>query len=159
MVKRVLASGVLVLSLVGVVVAAEAIKLDLKDFKLTAADGKENSQLVGYNADEMRIYFYTNGVGKVEVTAPAEGDYTLTLRASCDAAGKEFAKIKVKLNDKDVKESFELTQAEAKEYKFDVKLKKGANALHVEFLNDKFKENEYDLNFFLHAVTFDTKPK
>ena len=37
------------------------------------------------------------------------------------------------------------------------KLKKGKQALVIEFLNDKFKEGEFDLNLFVQGVTIEKK--
>ena len=39
-----------------------------------------------------------------------------------------------------------------KKYSFTAKLAGGKQKLEIAFLNDAYKENEYDRNFFLHAV-------
>ena len=154
MTRRTLLSLAALLSLVGGVVAADALDAPLKDFKLTDYEGKAGP-LVAYEESEGRIAFNVNGTAKASVKAEEAGDYTLTLDASCDEANKTLAKIKILLNDTPVKDEFALTQADKKAYKFDVKLVKGDNTVHVEFLNDIYKENEYDLNFYLHGVKFE----
>lgn len=158
MTRRTLVSLAALLLLVGGVVAADALNAPLKDFKLADSDGKA-SDLVVYEESEGRIAFNVNGTAKGSVKAEEAGDYTLTLDASCVEANKMFAKVKIQLNGKSVKDEFALTQADQKAYKFDVKLVKGDNTVHIEFLNDIYKENEYDLNFYLHGVKFEKKAK
>ncbi len=158
MVRRMLVSGFALLLLVGVAVAADALVVALKDAKYTDAGGKD-TVAVGYDEGEGKAFFYTNGIAKSTVKADDDGDYTLTIEASCDEANKTLAKVKILLNEKSVKDDFALTEAGMKAYKFDVKLTKGENKLHVEFLNDTYKENEYDLNLYLHAVKFEKKAK
>lgn len=154
MTRRTLISLTAMLLLVGGVVAADALDAPLKDFKLTDSDGKENP-LVAYEESEGRIAFSVNGTAKGTVKAEEAGDYTLTLDAACVEADKTLAKIKIEVNGKSVKDEFALTQADKKAYKFDVKLVKGDNTVSVQFLNDIYKENEYDLNFYVHAVKFE----
>ena len=131
--------------------AADPIKLAAKDFK-------PKGDLVTLADDESKILFATNGTGTAEVTVPADGDYTLTVEASCDEAKGEKAKIKITVGDVVVKESFVLTDTETKEYTFPVTLKKGPAKVVVEFLNDEYKENEYDRNFSLHSAALGAKP-
>lgn len=138
---------------------ADPIKLELKDFKVLTTDGKENAEALGYNADDNKLFFYVVGVATVPVKFPEDGEYTLALEASCDKAKDELAKIKIKVGDKIVKEEFALTTDGVKEYKFDVTVKKGEVKLSVEFLNDVYKEGEYDLNFYLHGAKFEKKAK
>ena len=156
MTRRTLLSLAALLLLVGGVVAADALVAPLKDFKLADEAGKESDSVTFVDADD-KIAFYVNGTAKATVKAEEAGDYTLTLDASCDEANKTLAKVKIQLNGKAVNDEFALTQADTKSYKFDVKLVKGDNKVHIEFLNDTYKENEYDLNFYVHAVKFDKK--
>jgi len=158
MVRRTLLCGLALLLAVGGAFAADAIEAALKDFKLSDAAGKESASVV-YNEGDGKIAFYVNGVAKQTLKADADGDYTLVIEASCDEANKTLAKVKILLNDKVVKDDFALTEKETKAYKFDVKLTKGDNKLHVEFLNDTYKENEYDLNLYVHSVKFEAKKK
>ena len=136
---------------------AEPIKVELKDFKVLTVDGKEAPDALGYSMDDNKLFYYTRGIGTATVKFPDDGDYTLVLEASCDKAKDELAKIKIKLGDKVVKEDFALTTDGAKEYKFEVTVKKGELKLSVEFLNDTYKEGEYDLNFYLHGAKFEKK--
>lgn len=138
--------------------AADPIKIAYKDFKAKST-AEANESLVMVQDDQEKIFFAVTGTAVAEIKIPEDGDYTLTIEASCDEADKEKAKIKIKLGDEVVKESFELTDTDPKEYKFDVKLKKGTTKLSIEFLNDKYKENEYDLNFALHSAKLEQKKK
>lgn len=140
---------------VGVVAgAADPIKIDLGDFKLTPAlKGKD--ELLKYENDT--ISFYINGTAAAKLTVPADGDYVIVVDAACTAALKENAKFTLKVGDTVVKEKFELTTEDQKEYKFDAKLKKGDATLSIEYTNDVYKENEYDRNLFIHGVRVEKK--
>ena len=50
-----------------------------------------------------------------------------------------------------------LTADEAKEYKLTSKIKSGEHKLAIEFTNDVYKENEFDRNFYVHAVSLKKK--
>jgi hypothetical protein len=146
---------VLAVLLAGVAFAAEAIKAELKDVKVKAA----SDDLGGYNEGDAKVFLYTGGTMTAELKGPADGEYTLTLDMSCDEAQGTKAQVKISAGDAVVKEKFDLTTTDTKEYTFDVKLKKGENKFVIEFLNDKFKENEYDLNFYLHGLKIEAKKK
>lgn len=136
--------------------AAEPVKADLKAFKWKAAfDG--GADLGGYDEGENRFFLYTNGTATGEVTTPEDGEYTITVEASCSEAQKEFAKFKLTVGEVVVAKEHALTAEEAKKYTFTAKLKKGKHPVVIEFLNDVFKEGEYDRNLFLHAVTLEPK--
>jgi hypothetical protein len=153
---RVTCVAALVFAAGGVALAADPGKIDLKTIKTKPAfDG--GGELVGYNEGEEKVFFYVNGTATAEVKLDADAEYTITLDASCDEADKKFAQIKVKVGDVVVKEKFDLTQADKKEYTFDAKLKKGDHKLTIEFLNDTYKENEYDLNFYIHGLKVEKK--
>jgi hypothetical protein len=151
---RILGAFVVLAAAVGVVAAAEPIKVKLDDFKLKSEGGDD---LVGYNADEMKLFFYTNGTATATVKVPEDGEYTITIEASCDEAEKEKAKFKLTVGDVEAAKSFELKATEAKEYPFTAKLKKGDAKLVIEFLNDAYKENEFDRNLYVHAVKLEKK--
>jgi hypothetical protein len=152
--RRLLCAAVLFVA-VGFAVAAEPVKLELKDFKCKAKSDAEN--LVGYNDAESKLYFYTFGTASADVKVPADGEYTITVEASCDEAQNEKAKFKLSVGDEVVAKEFALTQIAEKKYPFTAKLKKGDAKLVIEFLNDKYKENEYDLNLYVHSVTLEPK--
>lgn len=154
-VKVVLAVAVLVGS-AAVVVAAEAITADVKEFKWKAAFvGGET--LGGYDEGQDRFAFYTNGTATGEVTVPDEGEYTVTVEASCDEAKKVFAAFKLTVGDTVVTKEHFLKDTDKKPYTFTAKLKKGKQNLVVEFLNDEYKENEYDRNLYIHTVKLEKK--
>jgi Ca-dependent carbohydrate-binding module xylan-binding len=142
------------LAVVVAVRAAEPIKLDLADFKLVSA-AKSAEDLVKYEND--KISFYSNGTATARLTVPADGDYVIVIDASCDAALKQNAKLTLKVADKPVKENFELSTEDQKEYKFDAKLTKGETTLSIAFTNDVYKEGEYDRNLHVHGVRVEKK--
>jgi formylmethanofuran dehydrogenase subunit D len=134
--------------------AAEPIKLDPTDFKL-AGENKGTDELV--KNDDGKISFYANGTATATVKVPADGNYTIIIDASCTEAQKQKAKFTLKVGNTVVKENFELTSEDEKEYKFDVKLTKGETTLSIRFTNDAYKENEYDRNLYVHAVRLEAK--
>jgi hypothetical protein len=152
MLKRLCAAAVVAVLAVGVAVAADPIKVELKDFKFDPA-----SELFGHDEGENRVFLYTNGKATAEVKIPEDGDYTVVIEASCTEANNEKAKVKVTVGDVVVQDKYELTTTDAKEYKFPAKLKKGDAKLTIEFLNDAYKENEFDRNLFVHKVAIEKK--
>jgi hypothetical protein len=136
--------------------AAEPVKADLKEFKWKSAGGGAED-LGGYDEGENRFFLYTNGTATGEVTLPEDAEYTITVEAACTEAQKEFAKFKLTVGGEVVAKEHALTAEEPKKYTFTAKLKKGKQPVVVEFLNDAFKEGEYDRNLFLHSVTLEPK--
>ena len=134
--------------------AADPIKLDLALFNLTPA-AKIPDELLKNENDT--ISFYAGGSAASKLTVPADGEYVIVVEASCTAALKENAKFTLKVGDTVVKEKFELTGEDQKEYKFDAKLTKGETTLTIAYTNDAYKENEYDRNLFIHAVRLEKK--
>ena len=147
--RRWYTAPILVLALGVAAGAAEPITLDLGLFKLTPAT-KGADDLVKYDNDA--INFYANGTAAAKLTVPADGEYVIVVEASGTAALKENAKFTLKVGDKAVKENFELTTEDKKEYEFEAKLTKGETTLSIAYVNDVYKENEYDRNLFVHAV-------
>jgi hypothetical protein len=134
--------------------AAEPINLELGLFKLTPAT-KGADDLVKYDNDMLN--FYANGTATSKLTVPADGEYVIVVEASGTAALKEHPKFTLKVGDTVVKEKFELTAEDKKEYKFDAKLTKGETTLSISYVNDAYKENEYDRNLFVHGVRVEKK--
>ena len=157
MLCRTLCAAAVLAAAVGLAAAAEPIKIDLKDFKMKPKFEGTPEELMGYNEAEGKLFFYVHGTGTAEVKIPEDGEYTITIEASCDEAKNEKAKMAVKVGDVEVAKEFELKAVEAKEYPFTAKLKKGAQKLVIEFLNDEFKEGEYDRNLYVHAVKLEKK--
>lgn len=154
MLKRMLAL-VVVMSVVslGVAYAADALKLSLKDCKWKGG----GDELGGYDENDSRFFMYTNGTCTGEIDIPAEGEFTITIEASCTPADKELAKFKLMVGETEVTKEQALKAEDAKEYALTAKLKKGKQKVVVEFLNDKYKEGEYDMNLFIHGVKFEEK--
>ena len=157
MLRQVLCAAVVAALAVGVAAAAEPIKVELKDFKMMPKNEGTPAELIGYNEGEGKLFYYVHGTGTAEVKVPEDGEYTITIEASCDEANKMLAKIKVSVDETVVAKEFALKEATAKEYPFTAKLKKGTPKLAIEFLNDEFKEGEYDLNLYLHSVKLEKK--
>ena len=135
------------------------IKISLADFKFKNEGGGEGGEGMGYNDGDSKIFFYAAGTATQEIKVPADGDYTLTVEASCDEAQNEKAKMSVKVGDKVVEKEFLLKETTPKEYTFKVTLKKGSPKLELGFTNDAFKEGEYDRNLYIHAVKLEPAKK
>ncbi len=147
MFRRTVLSLAAVAAVAGLALAVPLGKIELKDFTFkTGGDG------AGFNEGDGKLFFYAQDVASVPVKVDADGEYTITVEASCDAALNENAKFTLKVGDVEVKKDFELKQPEAKEYTFTAKLTKGEPKLSLEFTNDKYKEGEYDRNLYVHAV-------
>ena len=151
---RVLASGICLALLLATVNASQdqdTIKVDLKSFKFKVKEDKAN--LFGYNEDEGKLFFYTDGPAEATVKIPADGNYEIAVKASCDSALNERAKFKLSVDGKLVDKETLLTADDVKEYKFTTKLTAGERKLTIEFTNDVYKENEYDRILYVHGVT------
>jgi hypothetical protein len=154
---RALASMVLFAGVcVGVAAAADPIKIDLKDFKWKCKFDNGDA-LGGHDEGEGKLFFYTFGTHTATVKIPDDGEYTISVEASCTAAEKEMAKFKLTVGDVEVAKEFSLKEEAAKTYELPAKLKKGEQKLVIEFLNDKYKDGEYDLNLFVHGVKIEPK--
>jgi len=129
---------------------ADTIEIKLKDFKFKVKE--EMSSLFGLNEDEGKLFYYANGSAEVPVKVPADGEYEIVVKASCDPAQNERAKFKVSVNGQLAGKETLLTVDEAKEYKLPAKMKSGEHKLAIEFTNDVYKENEFDRNFYVHSV-------
>jgi len=140
----------------GSVIAAEPIKPELKNFKWKCKF-ESGTELGGYDEGQDRFFFYTFGTASTDVTIPEDGEYTMTIEASCNEALKEFAKFKVTVGETEVAKEHACTTEDRKKYTFTAKLKKGKQPLVITYLNDVYKENEYDRNLFLHGVTIEKK--
>jgi hypothetical protein len=141
---------------VGAAVAADEVKVDLKTFQWKCAF-EAGKDLGGYDDTENRFFFHTNGSATGDVTIPEDGEYTITVEASCSEAQKTFAKFKLTVGDVVVAKEFACTTEDAKKYNFTAKLKKGKQPLAIAFLNDVFKEGEYDRNLFVYSVKVEKK--
>jgi len=133
----------------------DPIKLDLRKFDFKVPN--EQASLFGYDDGEGRLFYYTKGLGETTVKLPADGDYEVTIRASCDPALNERAKFKLTLDGQPVGMETLLTDDDQKDYKLTATTKAGDHKLGIEFTNDAYKENEYDRNLFVHAVTMKKK--
>jgi hypothetical protein len=137
-------------------VKADPVKADLKAFKWKAAFAG-GDDLGGYDETQDRFFLYTNGTATGEVTVPGDGEYTITVEASGTEAKKTLPSFKLTVGETVVAKEHALKSEEQKPYTFPAKLKKGKQPLVVEFLNDEFKEGEYDRNLFLHSVKLEKK--
>lgn len=145
------ASAFCIASLPFAAAAEGEIKVDLATFKFKVPE--EQATLFGYNEGEEKVFYYAAAAGETTVKLPADGDYELVIKASCDPALDERAKFKVALDGEAVGKETLLTDDLAKEYKFTFKGKAGEHKLTIEYTNDVYKEGEYDRNFYVHAVT------
>jgi len=133
----------------------DPIKVDPRTFKFKVPN--EQADLFGYDDGESRLFFYAGGHGETTIKLPADGDYEITIRASCDPALNERAKFKLTLDGEPVGMETLLTDDDQKDYKLTATAKAGEHKLGIEFTNDAYKENEYDRNLFVYAVTVKKK--
>jgi len=149
-------SAVFALSLMAAARADQnAMEVPLKNFKFKIDEG--HSSLFGLDEGEGKLFFFTNGTAEAIIKLPEDGDYEVTIKASCDKALNEFAKFKLTLDGELVGKETALTAEEAKEYKLSFKAKAGDHKLGIAFTNDAYKENEYDRNLYVHALSVKKK--
>jgi hypothetical protein len=132
------------------------ITVDLKTFKFTPAF-EGGGDLFGYNEGEERLFFYTNGAGEAAVTVPADGEYTIAVKAAGEKVMNEWPKFKLAVDGQPVGKETALTSDDPKEYTFTAPLKAGSRKVKIEFTNDVYKDGEYDRNLYVHAVTLTKK--
>ena len=114
----------------------------------------ENAEHFGYDDGAGRIFLYSGGAIVLPVQLTAGGDYELAISAACDEADGQKAKFSVTINGQAVGDEVTCTTVDVKEYVIKAPgLKAGDHKIAITFLNDLYKENEYDLNFFVHGVT------
>jgi len=112
----------------------------------------EGGDLFGYDEGEARLFFYTAGPMTLKVSVPADGDYQILIKAGCDEAMGQKAKFTVAVDGRDLGE-VTCTSTESREYAVKAPgLKAGERTVTIAFLNDLYKENEYDLNFYVYGV-------
>ena len=124
------------------------IAVELKSFTFDPA----NSDLLGYQDEQGRLFYYINGAAEATVKVPADGDYSIVVNASGDPALNEKAKFKLSIDGKLIDKETTLTSDDPKDYSFTTPLKAGDRKLKIEFTNDVYKENEYDRNLYVHGV-------
>ena len=129
-------------------VEAKPVAVDLSKFK----GPSENADLFGFNDGDGKLFFYTAGTIELAAKVPADGEYEVTVTASCDEAKGEKAKWTLAVDGQVTGGEQVCTTVDAKEYRLKMSLKAGERKLGLKFLNDLFKEGEYDLNFYVHGV-------
>ena len=135
--------------------AAADTEIKLADFKVAAKGKDAPAELVGFNDGEGKIFMYVVATATAEFEAKEEGVHKFKLEISGDMAKKDHAKFKLTIGGKEIEKEFELKQNDAKVYTFKADLKKGKQKIEIEFLNDEYKEGEYDCNLYIHSVKFD----
>lgn len=130
--------------------APKPVTLDLSRF----SGPTENAELFGYDDSNSRIFLYSSGAVVVPLTLAGDGDYEIVVSAACDEADGQLAKFTVALNGQAVGDEITCTTTDAKDYVIKAAgLKAGDHQVTLTFLNDLYKEGEYDLNFYVHGVT------
>lgn len=130
---------------------AKAI-VDLRGF----AGPTDNADLFGYDENSSRLFLYSGGAMTLPARLSGDGDYDIIISAACDEANGEKAKFTVSVDGQVVGGEITCTTTEAKDYVVKAPgLKAGEHKIAIEFTNDTYKENEYDLNLYVHGVTLE----
>ncbi len=127
---------------------AKPVSVDLTKFK----GPSQNADLFGYNEGDGKLFYYTAGTIELAAQVPADGDYEVAVTASCDEAQGQKAKWTLAVDGQPTGGEQACTTADAKDYAIKASLKAGERKIAIAFLNDLFKEGEYDLNFYVHGV-------
>ena len=123
--------------------------IDLRAF----AGPTDNADLFGFDENGSRLFFYAGGAITLPLRVNVDGDHDLVISAACDEANGEKAKFTVSLDGQLI--GNEITCASTEERTYVVKapgLTAGEHKIAIEFTNDTYKENEYDLNLYVHGV-------
>jgi hypothetical protein len=108
----------------------------------------------GWDENLGRLFLLSNGAITLPLKLAADGDYDIAIKAACDEALGQKAKFSVTIDDQVIAAEVTCTTIEVNEYVVKAHaLKAGEHKLAIAFLNDAYKENEYDLNLYIHGVT------
>lgn len=124
------------------------VTADLSKFKGPA----EGAELFGYDDGSGRIFMYTAGTVEVPVKIAADGAYEIVVSVSCDEAMGQKAKFTVAVDGQKAGGEITCSTADDKAYGVKADLKAGDRKIQVAFLNDLYKENEYDLNMYVNGI-------
>lgn len=114
----------------------------------------DNAELFGYDDGNSRLFFFSSGTMTLPAKLSGDGDYEIVVNAACDEANGEKAKFTVAVDGQLIGGEVTCTTTDAKEYVVKAPgLTAGEHKIAISFLNDVYKEGEYDLNFYLHGVT------
>jgi hypothetical protein len=130
---------------------ASTVKVNLKDVKWKVPESIKD--LFGYDETKERLFYFANGAGEWMVTIPGDGEYQVTVKASCDSAENERAKFTLSIADKLIGKETQLTDDDPKEYTLKGALKGGERKLTIEFTNDVYRAGEFDRNLFIYSIT------
>ena len=124
------------------------VTADLSKFKGPA----EGAELFGFDDGAGRIFMYTAGAVEIPVKIAADGAYDIVVNVSCDEAMGQKAKFTVAVDGQKIGGEITCSAAEDKPYSVKAELKAGDRKIAVAFLNDLYKENEYDLNMYVNGL-------
>jgi len=127
---------------------AKPVTAELSKFKGPA----EAAELFGYDDGNGRIFMYTAGTVEIPVKLTADAVYEIVVNVSCDEAMGQKAKFTVAVDGQKIGEEISCTTADDKAYTLKASLKAGDRKIAVSFLNDLYKENEYDLNMYVSGL-------
>lgn len=147
-------------------VSAEAVKVRAPEHAhLLLGPGKFWNQKGKSVESSGSRWFNDEAESAAKVTVPADGSYRITLRAAATQAGNEPAKLRARMNDKelgtyDVTTTYRDEKGPWQEIKQEVWLKKGDAKLTVAYINDFHDAqnpdpNKRDRNVALDEVTVD----
>ena len=89
----------------------------------------------------------------LSVQVSADATYEIAVKMSCDEAMGMKAKFTVAVDGQKVGGEITGTTVDEKEYVVKAELKAGERKIQIAFLNDLYKENEYDLNMYVSGLT------
>jgi hypothetical protein len=108
----------------------------------------------GYDENLGRLFLLSNGAITLPLKLAGDGDYSIVISADCDEAQGQKAKFSVTFDDQVLAAEVSCTTVAVNEYVVKAPgLKSGDHKLAIAFLNDAYKENEYDLNLYIHGVS------
>lgn len=98
-------------------------------------------QGIRYGSEGQLVYF-TNATAEFGLVVPADGDYTLRIRAGADQAGPDRAKMQILINGRPL-QTLDVTHRadQPEEYRLPLEAKAGRYVLAVRFTNDFYRQD------------------
>ncbi len=125
--------------------SAESISVDLSAWSVK---GQYNT----YDDSAHRLSFPADGSAEGVVSVPADANYEIGISASGTAALGEYPQFVVLLDGTPVGQT-SLTSEASNNYQIRTPITAGEHKLAIQFTNDVYKENEYDRNLYIEAVS------
>jgi hypothetical protein len=109
--------------------------------------------------DGAALAFYSHGPAEGAFEIDEGGLYTITVRASGEAAQEELPRFRLSIDGQPVGADVPLTSAQVRDYELVVPLGAGRHRLALLFTNDRYAPDLYDSNLFVEGIALKRLPQ